>query len=152
MSVRVAIAGAGGRMGRALLEAVASTADVALAASFDIGDDVRAALAAADVLVDFTRPEGTRRGSAGVRVSGPTRQDSAARPPSPQPLLSSGGSSFPPPPAAALLPFPSRRASSHSRVRSTIALSTLRTCAMSVNCIRPYAVSASWPGSPPNHS
>ncbi len=59
MSVRVAIAGAGGRMGRALLDAVASTADVALAASFDIGDDVRAALAAADVLVDFTRPEGT---------------------------------------------------------------------------------------------
>jgi 4-hydroxy-tetrahydrodipicolinate reductase len=80
MSVRVAIAGAGGRMGRALLEAIAGASDVTLAAAFDqagspwtgrdaselsgsrgvaIGSDVRAALAAADVLIDFTRPEGT---------------------------------------------------------------------------------------------
>ena len=81
MSVRVAIAGAGGRMGRALLEAVAAADDVTLAAAFDVqgspwmgrdaselgaatrgvsvGSDVKAALAAADVLIDFTRPEGT---------------------------------------------------------------------------------------------
>jgi len=59
MSVRVAISGAGGRMGRALLEAVGHSGDVTLAASFDIGGDVRAALSGADVLIDFTRPEGT---------------------------------------------------------------------------------------------
>jgi 4-hydroxy-tetrahydrodipicolinate reductase len=59
MSVRVAIAGANGRMGRALLEAVSTSRDATLAASFDVGDDVRAALSQADVLIDFTRPEGT---------------------------------------------------------------------------------------------
>ena len=59
MSVRVAIAGAGGRMGRALVEAVATAEGVTLARAFDIGEDARAALAAADVLIDFTRPEGT---------------------------------------------------------------------------------------------
>jgi 4-hydroxy-tetrahydrodipicolinate reductase len=46
-------------MGRALLDAVAASDDVTLAASFDIGADVRAAIAQADVLIDFTRPEGT---------------------------------------------------------------------------------------------
>lgn len=59
MSVRVAISGDGGRMGRALLEAVAASGDVTLGGSFDVGGDVRAALSAADVLIDFTRPEGT---------------------------------------------------------------------------------------------
>ncbi len=69
MTVRVAIAGAGGRMGRALLEAAATTDGIALAAaldlapgkwqSIDIVTDVAAALAGSDVLVDFTRPEGT---------------------------------------------------------------------------------------------
>lgn len=59
MSVRVAIAGANGRMGRALLEAVAANPAITLATAFDIGGDVKAALAAADVLVDFTRPGGT---------------------------------------------------------------------------------------------
>jgi 4-hydroxy-tetrahydrodipicolinate reductase len=59
MSARVAIAGAGGRMGRALVEAIATAPEVTLATAFDVGDDVRAALAAADVLIDFTRPEGT---------------------------------------------------------------------------------------------
>ena len=59
MSVRVAIAGSGGRMGAALLEAIAGAPGVTLATAFDVGADVRAALAAADVLVDFTRPQGT---------------------------------------------------------------------------------------------
>jgi 4-hydroxy-tetrahydrodipicolinate reductase len=79
--VRVAIAGAGGRMGRALLEAATSTEGVALGAALEaagspwvgrdagdlapaargiaIGTDPAAALKAADTLVDFTRPEGT---------------------------------------------------------------------------------------------
>ena len=59
MSLRVAVAGSGGRMGRALLEAVASAEGIALGASFDVGADVAAALATCDVLIDFTRPEGT---------------------------------------------------------------------------------------------
>ena len=80
-AVRVAIAGAGGRMGRALLEAATSTPSIVLAGAIDLagsewagrdcGDLVSAArgiaietdpsraLANADVLIDFTRPEGT---------------------------------------------------------------------------------------------
>ncbi len=80
-AMRVAIAGAGGRMGRALLEAATATEGVALAAALEvagsewagrdagdlcaaargvtIGTDPAAALRSAEVLVDFTRPEGT---------------------------------------------------------------------------------------------
>jgi 4-hydroxy-tetrahydrodipicolinate reductase len=67
--VRVAIAGASGRMGLALLEAAAATEGVTLGAAVDlsastwggvsIGTDVASALEDSDVLVDFTRPEGT---------------------------------------------------------------------------------------------
>jgi 4-hydroxy-tetrahydrodipicolinate reductase len=75
---RVCIAGASGRMGRALIEATHASAVHTLAAALDapgsdwigrdaggahgaveVTDDVRDALAASDVLVDFTRPEGT---------------------------------------------------------------------------------------------
>lgn len=71
--MRVAVAGAGGRMGRALIDAVLADRDLALAAALDaagspalgqqagsltIGSDL-GALAGAEVLVDFTRPEGT---------------------------------------------------------------------------------------------
>ncbi|WP_334155404.1 4-hydroxy-tetrahydrodipicolinate reductase [Tepidimonas sp.] len=78
---RVAIAGASGRMGRMLIEAVQAADDCVLSAALDrsdspalgqdaaaflgqpagvaIGADVDAAVAASDVLIDFTRPEGT---------------------------------------------------------------------------------------------
>jgi len=71
--MKVAIAGAGGRMGQALIEAVLADRELQLVAALDaagsaalgrvagpvkIGADL-GALAAADVLVDFTRPEGT---------------------------------------------------------------------------------------------
>lgn len=78
---RIAIAGSTGRMGRALLEALAGAPDLRLAAALehaghaalgrDAGElvgapcgvvltsDIGAALAHADVLIDFTRPEGT---------------------------------------------------------------------------------------------
>jgi len=91
MSVRVAIAGAGGRMGRALLEASGLDKDVTLAAALDasgcawlgrdattlgarsacitVGCDIPAALAAADVLIDFTRPEGTVEFAKACRAS-----------------------------------------------------------------------------------
>jgi 4-hydroxy-tetrahydrodipicolinate reductase len=77
----VAIAGAGGRMGRMLVEATLASGDLSLAAALDLPDslhlgqdagqalgqhtgvriasDVAAALEHADVLIDFTRPEGT---------------------------------------------------------------------------------------------
>ncbi len=80
---RVAVAGASGRMGRMLVEAVAASADLVLSGAFDvpgsacIGQDAtaflgrpggvavvadpRQALVGADVLIDFTRPEGTVR-------------------------------------------------------------------------------------------
>jgi len=80
-SIRVAIAGASGRMGRMLIEAALKEEGITLAAAFDhpdfaikgrdagepmgvstgviVGDDAAAAIAAADCLIDFTRPEGT---------------------------------------------------------------------------------------------
>lgn len=71
--MKVAVAGAGGRMGRALIDAVLADRELALAAAFDaagspaLGQAAGAlqvvsdlgALAGADVLIDFTRPEGT---------------------------------------------------------------------------------------------
>jgi 4-hydroxy-tetrahydrodipicolinate reductase len=57
--IRSAIAGAKGRMGKTLIEAVQAAPDAELAAAFDIEDDVEAALAQAGCLIDFTRPEGT---------------------------------------------------------------------------------------------
>ena len=81
MSLRIAVAGASGRMGRMLVEAVLQSNDCTLAAALDrpasaalgqdagaflgrssgvaISADVRTALKQADVLIDFTRPEGT---------------------------------------------------------------------------------------------
>jgi 4-hydroxy-tetrahydrodipicolinate reductase len=81
MTVRVAIAGAGGRMGQALIEATFGADDLTLAGALDVagspaiggdaGDrfgartgvrvtsDVDAVVDACDVLGDFTRPAGT---------------------------------------------------------------------------------------------
>ncbi|MCX7893990.1 MAG: 4-hydroxy-tetrahydrodipicolinate reductase [Burkholderiales bacterium] len=82
MTLRIAVAGASGRMGRTLIEAVLAAPDLALAAALDapgtpaigrdagelvgaratgveVGADHRAAIGAADVLIDFTRPAGT---------------------------------------------------------------------------------------------
>ena len=57
--LRVAVAGASGRMGRILIEAVNAASDCTLAGLLDIGVDMRAGLQDAQVLIDFTRPEGT---------------------------------------------------------------------------------------------
>jgi 4-hydroxy-tetrahydrodipicolinate reductase len=79
--VKIAVAGGAGRMGRTLVEAVLGDAELELAAVLErsghpalgreVGElaglpcklvlsaDVAAGLAAADVLIDFTRPEGT---------------------------------------------------------------------------------------------
>ena len=79
--IRIAIAGSNGRMGRTLLEGVAQADDLMLHAALEHGGsamlgkdageligapcgikisaDVAAALQGADVLIDFTRPEGT---------------------------------------------------------------------------------------------
>jgi 4-hydroxy-tetrahydrodipicolinate reductase len=68
--MRVAVAGASGKMGRALIEEVLKDRELALAAALDIASgpavggvsvtvDVDAAVATADALIDFTRPAGT---------------------------------------------------------------------------------------------
>ena len=79
--ITLAIAGAGGRMGRALIEGALKDGRLKLASAFDmpaspvigrdageacgqasgvkIAGDARAAIAAAQCLIDFTRPEGT---------------------------------------------------------------------------------------------
>jgi 4-hydroxy-tetrahydrodipicolinate reductase len=79
--LNIAIAGAGGRMGHMLIEAVMASGDCQLTGALDLAGspaigsdagtflgkstgvaitaDLRAGLAGADVLIDFTRPEGT---------------------------------------------------------------------------------------------
>jgi len=79
--LRVAVSGASGRMGRVLIEAIVQAPDLILAGALDqagnahlgqdagallgtpcgvpITSDLRAGLSAAQVLIDFTRPEGT---------------------------------------------------------------------------------------------
>jgi len=79
--IKIVIAGCSGRMGKALLEGVLQSEDLTLHAALDhkdsncigkdagelvgstcgvkIGSDAAAALKGADVLIDFTRPEGT---------------------------------------------------------------------------------------------
>jgi len=65
--LRVAVAGASGRMGRMLIEAIADADDMQLAGALDvvgnpasgITADLHTGLANAQVLIDFTRPEGT---------------------------------------------------------------------------------------------
>jgi len=72
--IRVVIAGAGGKMGQALIEGVRADKSLALAAALDVkgspalgrdvggvkvGSDMGKAIAAGDVLIDFTRPQGT---------------------------------------------------------------------------------------------
>ncbi|MET0350169.1 MAG: 4-hydroxy-tetrahydrodipicolinate reductase [Rhizobacter sp.] len=90
--IKIAIAGASGRMGRMLIEAVAGTDDCVLAGALDvpsspaIGQDASAflgrpsgvaitadlakGLAGAQVLIDFTRPEGTLAHLAACREHG----------------------------------------------------------------------------------
>jgi 4-hydroxy-tetrahydrodipicolinate reductase len=80
-TLSVAIAGAGGRMGRVLIEAVLASHDTHLTAALEqnghalvggnagqlvgaqsdvsISDDIETSLAGCDLIIDFTRPEGT---------------------------------------------------------------------------------------------
>jgi len=57
--IKIAVMGASGRMGNMLIEAVEAADDCTLHVTLDKGDDVRAGLAGADVMIDFTRPEAT---------------------------------------------------------------------------------------------
>jgi len=66
--MKIAIAGAGGRMGRTLIDAVQADRALELGAAFDVPgtppgsvkvSSDPAVAAACDVLIDFTRPEGT---------------------------------------------------------------------------------------------
>jgi 4-hydroxy-tetrahydrodipicolinate reductase len=68
--LRVAVAGASGRMGRMLIEAVQAAPDCSLSGTLDIGCDIAAGLADAQVLIDFTRPEGSLAQLAACRERG----------------------------------------------------------------------------------
>ena len=90
--LRIAVAGASGRMGQMLIEAVLRADDMVLAGALDVAAspalgrdagallgqpqglaitaDLDQALAAADVLIDFTRPEGTLAHLAACRRHG----------------------------------------------------------------------------------
>jgi 4-hydroxy-tetrahydrodipicolinate reductase len=70
MTLKIAVAGASGRMGRMLVEAVEAAADCELAGTLDIGLDIASNLANAQVLIDFTRPEGTMAHLAACRARG----------------------------------------------------------------------------------
>ena len=89
--LNIAIAGSSGRMGRALLEAVAAAPDMRLTAALEragspylqkdagemlgapcgirITEDVASVLSGTDVLIDFTRPEGTLAHLAACRAA-----------------------------------------------------------------------------------
>ena len=91
-ALRVAVAGASGRMGRMLIEAVTLSDDCVLSGALDVPGsaalgqdaaaflgrtsgvaivaDIRAGLSGADVLIDFTRPEGTLAHLAACREIG----------------------------------------------------------------------------------
>lgn len=91
-TVRVAVAGSSGRMGRALLDAVLRDPGLRLAAALEaagnavvgrdagelagtpcgviVSDDAAAAVSGCDVLIDFTRPEGTMAHLAACRRQG----------------------------------------------------------------------------------
>ena len=56
-ATRVAVVGAAGRMGREACAAVEAAPDLSLAARIDVGDDLAAGLAAADVAVVFSVPD-----------------------------------------------------------------------------------------------
>ena len=80
-ALRIAVAGASGRMGRILIEAIAAAPDMVLAAALEqpgssalgqdsgllvgsangvlVSDQIEAVLAGADCLIDFTRPAGS---------------------------------------------------------------------------------------------
>jgi 4-hydroxy-tetrahydrodipicolinate reductase len=58
-SLRIAVAGSSGRMGRMLIDAVQAADDMTLHSTLDLGADLHAGLRGADVLIDFTRPQGT---------------------------------------------------------------------------------------------
>jgi 4-hydroxy-tetrahydrodipicolinate reductase len=90
--IRVAVSGASGRMGHMLIEAITASNDCVLAGALDmpgspalgqdaaaflgrtsgvhISADLRSALANAQVLIDFTRPEGTMAHLAACRELG----------------------------------------------------------------------------------
>jgi 4-hydroxy-tetrahydrodipicolinate reductase len=72
--IRVVVAGAGGKMGQTLIEGVLADKSLTLAAALDVpgspavgtsiggvkvGSDAGKAIAAGDVMIDFTRPKGT---------------------------------------------------------------------------------------------
>lgn len=91
-NLKITIAGASGRMGRTLVEAVLRASDLKLAAALEqkgspdvgkdagelvgspcgvkIGDDAAKAISGCDVLVDFTRPEGALAHVAACRKQG----------------------------------------------------------------------------------
>jgi 4-hydroxy-tetrahydrodipicolinate reductase len=90
--LKIAIAGASGRMGRSLIEAVTAADDCVLAGALDqpgsaalghdaaaflgrtsgvfVTEDIAQGLQMADVLIDFTRPEGTMAHLAACRAHG----------------------------------------------------------------------------------
>ena len=90
--IRICVAGASGRMGQMLVEAVGRNDDMALSGALDmsgspalgldagafaglktgvlITDDIDAALSVSDCLIDFTRPEGTMRHVAAAQRHG----------------------------------------------------------------------------------
>ena len=91
-TLKIAIAGSTGRMGRTLIEAVLRATDLQLAAALEqtgnahvgkdagelvgascgvrIGDDIAGGIAGCDALIDFTRPEGTALHLAACRKRG----------------------------------------------------------------------------------
>lgn len=61
MTIDVCVLGPSGKMGRAVIESAKARDDLRVASTVDIGDDMAAGLAKAQVYVDFTSPDGTHK-------------------------------------------------------------------------------------------
>ena len=57
---KVCVLGPSGKMGRAVIEAAKAREDLQVVSTVDLGEDVAKGLAAAQVYIDFTSPDGTR--------------------------------------------------------------------------------------------
>lgn len=61
MPLRIALIGAAGRMGQAISRAAEAQRDLTIAARIDVGDRLEDSIASADVVIDFSHPDGTER-------------------------------------------------------------------------------------------
>lgn len=69
-ALRVAVVGAAGRMGQAIIGAAEGESDIEIAARMDVGDAIENSLGDCDVLIDFSHADATERNCAAAVANG----------------------------------------------------------------------------------